>query len=327
MVKVSFSRPGAQRRGMTLIELLLVVAIIATLIGLTLPAVQRAREAAARTQCQNHLKQLALAMHHHHDTYGYLPYTRSGGYAKDHTWCVLILPFIEQGPLYDIFSDVSLVGKKRSRLGICNLDSLYTEPTGVGKTALQTQLPIMYCPSRRPPATLNVLYDYFLNGQRHATPYQGSCGDYAVCLGNVAPGSDGFQDGEGAFVLAARGYDYGGKHGGQTFAKFSDGLSNVLLLGDKYVNLTKFGADIYDNSIWNADDIQNVARVAGSNNLLVSDPYRDYADAPWAFGSMHRGVVNFAFADGSVHALSAGIDGHVLDCLSQIADGEPVPAF
>jgi len=94
-----------KRRGFTLIELLVVIAIIAILIALLVPAVQKVRESAARTQCSNNLRQVGIALHSYHDTAKHLPQggtqSPAGGYG--HSWWVLILPHIEQAPLYTKF--------------------------------------------------------------------------------------------------------------------------------------------------------------------------------------------------------------------------------
>ena len=92
-------------RGFTLIELLVVIAIIAVLIALLLPAVQQAREAARRAQCQNNLKQLGLALHNYHGTFGTFPPRKTGTGTTGNNLRLSgfygMLPFVEQAPLYD----------------------------------------------------------------------------------------------------------------------------------------------------------------------------------------------------------------------------------
>src|SRR3954466_7803997 len=103
-----------RRSALTLIELRVVIAIIAVLIGLLLPAVQKVREAAARTSCQNNMKQIGVGLHNYQSSNGHLPvavmFNSSTTVPSKHTvnfgpnWAVLLLPYIEQGNLYDSVS-------------------------------------------------------------------------------------------------------------------------------------------------------------------------------------------------------------------------------
>jgi prepilin-type N-terminal cleavage/methylation domain-containing protein len=176
-------------RGFTLIELLVVMAIIAVLIALLLPAVQQAREAARRAQCKNNLKQLALGMHNYHETQNTFPMNcwlsiraTTGQIYNGHSWMSQLLPFVEQGTLYDRIS---------FQVGMDSTTNTQPNPPNTSnRTHFSQILNVQLCPSNPTPYEDLVIKTGFIppNAFQAGIPpapmtYQGAQGDYSPIAG------------------------------------------------------------------------------------------------------------------------------------------------
>ena len=318
-----------KKSGFTLVELLVVIAIIGILIALLLPAVQAAREAARRTQCANNLKQIGLAVHTFHDANGGVPpaYLSGTGHA---TWLVLIMPYLEQGNLYQT----------------SNVEWQYY---GLRDSSIQTQVSFYYCPSRRSPPQLSVtgdgrgtvphrpgaLADYALNGGDgvHIPWYQGPWGGNGMGRNTrIGLPNGGLGPTSGTLVGQTPHLHYSGWEIQRTFEEVTDGLSNTLLAGDKYIRPLNLGEGGWgDNSFYNDDHGAVHSRIAGPGFPIVrspNDPIIISDVAEWSFGSFHNGgSCQFAIGDGSVRAIEPTINTTILGYLAVINDGQVISSF
>ncbi|MCI0462239.1 MAG: DUF1559 domain-containing protein [Gemmataceae bacterium] len=317
-------RPLQRRTGFTLIELLVVIAIIAILIGLLLPAVQKVREAAARSQCSNHLKQIALAFHSYQDTYKELPHggrTWSNGaptYLNGQVqtgnrqgagWAFQILPFIEQGNVFKGIGGLSDVDKSIE--------------------ACKAVVPIYYCPARRAPGTLNPrTFDVIANsfpGIANPTGVSVGTTDYAASnldntgmviqlSGNVTRAVNTTTRMVTAVV--------GPNTRGRSLAAIPDGTSNTLLVADKRrrSDITPSATQGDDNEGYTAAWDHDMMR----RTTQVPLPDTPGVDGQQRFGSAHTNGFNAAFGDGRVIFLSYTVSPAVFRAMGGVGDGLPV---
>jgi type II secretory pathway pseudopilin PulG len=302
-----------------------VIAIIAVLIGLLVPAVQKVREAALRTQCQNNLKQIGIAIHNYHGVKNALPPGRldaDGGV----TWAVLVMPYLEQGNFYNQWDTHKWY---------------YVHPASIR----QTQVSFYYCPARRTasPDSISNQGETPDTWPWATTPpvppdnptthsWYGALGDYAGCAGDNAHGDYNTTTANGAIIIANHTQSGSAPWTITTwtsltkFGSISDGLSNTIFIGEKHVRLGMFGReDNGDGSIYNGDPTNsNAARIAGPSNLLARSPTDAYNIQ---FGSYHAAICNFLLGDGSVRPIDVSVSGTILSRLAVRNDGLPVPEY
>lgn len=336
-----FSVRARRRSAFTLIELLVVIAIIAILIALLLPAVQQAREAARRSQCKNNLKQVGLALHNYHDTYGMFPI---GGTDVPNNWFAApdigmlarLLPFVEQGALYNKFdltgalpvSSYSQAGQHR-KVPYQLVD---------GKEVRTYEFAMFKCPTDPNNSPVNgwAQSNYGISA---GSQFFSSSGNPASCQpfnvyaekGAQTPvGAGNWGDTLNKTQLSGMGNRFGLSI---RFQDVTDGASNTVHFGETVGGCTHdyrtswVSSHVVFTAVTPLNDFttcNGIGKPASNPTCNAPNNY-NYAKG---FRSHHTGGVHFVMGDGAVRFLSENIDHRgTFQSLAGRADGKVIGEF
>jgi prepilin-type N-terminal cleavage/methylation domain-containing protein/prepilin-type processing-associated H-X9-DG protein len=290
------------RPAFTLIELLVVIAVIAILIGLLLPAVQKVREAAARAQCTNNLKQIGLACHNYHDVNCSLPpgYQATAAYPDTSPgwgWGAFLLPHLEQDNLYRQI-DFSQPVESPSCLAVRT-----------------TPLSVYTCPSDRSTGA------YMVTTVMAQDLAPAATNSYAAMFGSNRQITNKVDQGDGVFFRNSR----------VRIADIADGTSTTLAIGERAALFTQtpWAGAMTGGACWTTPGAP-VLRSHREPSMVFTmaqagaHPLLSDRSEPYDFFSPHPGLVQFVFADGSVHPLTPALAPGVFQALATRDGGEPL---
>ncbi|MEZ6057269.1 MAG: DUF1559 domain-containing protein [Planctomycetaceae bacterium] len=292
-----------RHRGFTLIELLVVIAIIAILVALLLPAVQSVREAARRSQCQDHLHNLVIAMHNYEGTYKVFPFgsisnglnNTGGGANSACTWVAQFLPFIEQKPLYDQVMPLMNNG---------------TSSASLPSDMFNSVISVLVCPSDPNGGKQTSVHG---GGSPPPDYNDGFCSNYLACNGNeqVTTANSKFMSGMFYYRSKTR------------MSDVVDGTGNTIMFSET-VLVQEQGAGQRDwrGRVWRGDHLTAMFSTNLNPNTTTADTLRTCEGpkpsyAPCNGGdptqviyarSLHPGGVHVSAADGKVTFVSENVD-------------------
>jgi len=295
-----------KRPGFTLVELLVVIAIIGVLIALLLPAVQQAREAARRMSCSNNQKQLALALHNYHDTFGSFPpmiVRADPDTSPAWAWSALILPMLE-------------LSNAHEALQADKLTLSASASTTEGEAVLRQSLPAFKCPSDS--RSLEQTGRSVSGTPLGLSSYPGVNGTGP----RAYYGPNGSTT--GIFSLPNE---------GRQFRDITDGASNTMMVGERHYQLPTNASTTYTQWAGTTHGTQSGSSYYGSMEIAggTGYPLNEPQSTNWMFrhwfNSMHPGGAMFSFADGSVHFISDTIDMTTYQNLSNRHDGQTLGEY